>query len=227
MKFFLLAAWLAVHLSACSTAASATPPPAPPITAQPVTIKSTLDVASSAFTVDEFGDFHCTGELVNATNTSVDVLSLTATVTTRLGTTISTETAWAAASHLEPNERAPFRVSPLGIRNAVASDYQCAITVEIKASAPIAKTITIKDARYSIDKDGFIHLTGTAVNISSAMIKVTLIGGLKDSSGRVVDADFLNVTLPPNVETPFDFASLSATNYNKALQKTVAGVVVK
>ncbi len=202
--------------------------------------RAALDLEHAAFTIDDYGDFHCTGELVNNTNDPVLIESLAATILDNNRALFSADSYWAVTRYLEPGERTPYRISPLGATGAVVSDYFCYVYVDAVAAEPVpANAVAFKDTNddgdnsndvlYFVDTLGYSHLVGEVVNNGDEAMNVRLVGSLYNAEGNVIDVDFNSVPAPlnPGETLPFDFTTFSATNYNAALRDETARFTVQ
>ncbi len=202
--------------------------------------RATLDLEHAAFTIDDYGDFHCTGELVNNTNEPVLIESLAATILDNNRAIFSADSYWAVTRYLEPGESTPYRISPLGAEGAVVSDYFCYVYIDAVVTEPVpGNAVAFKDTDgdgdnsndvlYFVDSLGYSHLVGEVVNNGDEAMNVRLIGGLYNAEGNVIDVDFNSVPVPldPGETLSFDFTTLSATNYNTALRDETASFTVQ
>jgi hypothetical protein len=202
--------------------------------------RAALDLDHAAFTIDDYGDFHCTGELVNNTGGPVLIEGLAASILDGNRALFAVDSYWAVTRYLEPGESTPYRISPLGAEGAVVSDYFCYVYVDAVVAEPVpANAIAFKDTNgdgdnsndvsYFVDTLGYSHLVGEVVNNGDEVMNVRLIGGLYNSEGNVIDVDFNSVPVPlsPGEALPFDFTTFSATNYNTALRDETASFTVQ
>ncbi|MBM4422503.1 MAG: hypothetical protein FJ030_03815 [Chloroflexi bacterium] len=197
--------------------------------------RASFDIEHAVLTVDEFGDFHCTGELVNNGSVSASLEGLAAAIVDSSGALVSADSYWAVARHLEPGARTPFRISPLGFSGAAASAYSCSVYVDAVTADPIGLSPVAfvdtngdgdngNDILFYIDAFGSSHLVGEITNNGSEPMAVQLIAGLYNANGETIDADFASapIALDPGQTLPFDFTTLSAINYNEALRGEVS-----
>lgn len=202
--------------------------------------RATLDLENPLFTIDDYGDFHCTGELANNTNDPVLIDSLAATILDNNRALFSADSYWAVTRYLAPGERTPYRISPLGTDGANASDYFCYVYIDAVAAEPLpANLVVFKDANndgdntndvlYFVDTLGYSHLVGEVVNTGDEAMSVKLIGGLYNAEGGAIDVDFdsIPVSVDPGEAMPFDFTTFSATNYNAALRDGTVSFTVQ
>lgn len=200
--------------------------------------RAQLDVEHAVLTVDDFGDFHCTGELVNNGSAPATIAGLAAAILDGNGVMVTADTYWAAARYLAPAERSPFRITPLGFSGAAAAGYSCRIFIDaVIAEAIPPSPLAFVDAdgdgnldtHYFVDSFGGGHLVGEVVNNGSEPLSVQLVAGLYDGGGNVIDADFASLPVPldPGQALPFDFTSLSATNFNETLAGQAARFTVQ
>lgn len=202
--------------------------------------RATLGLEHAAFTIDDYGDFHCTGELVNNTNDPVLIESLAATILDNNRALFSADSYWAVTRYLEPGESTPYRISPLGAEGTVVSDYFCYVYIDAVVTEPVpANAIAFQDTNgdgdnsndvsYFVDTLGYSHLVGEVVNNGGEAMNIQLIGGLYDADGNVIDVDYNSVPVPlgPGEALPFDFTTFSATNYNAALRDGTASFTVQ
>lgn len=202
--------------------------------------RAALDLEHAAFTIDDYGDFHCTGELVNNTDGPVLIEGLAASILDSNRALFAIDSYWAVTRYLEPGESTPYRISPLGAEGAVVSDYFCYVYVDAVVADPVAaNAVAFKDTdadgdnsndvSYFVDTLGYSHLVGEVVNNGDEVMNVRLVGGLYNAEGNVIDVDYNSVPVPlnPGETLPFDFTTFSATNYNAALRDETASFTVQ
>ncbi|MBI3240953.1 MAG: hypothetical protein HYZ49_01505 [Chloroflexi bacterium] len=203
-------------------------------------VRAALDLENPAFTIDESGDFHCTGELVNNTNSPALIDGLAASILDSNRALFSADIFGAVTRYLAPGERTPYRVSPLGVEGASVADYFCYVYTDAVVTEPLPKTAAVfkdtnedgdnsNDVLYFVDSLGYSHLVGEVVNNGEETLNVGLTGGLYDEAGNVIDAAFNSIPVPlaPGEALPFDFTYFSATNYNATLQENIASFTVQ
>ena len=185
-----------------------------------------LDVINTHLAIDDFGDFHCTGEIANNTGTPVDVDGLAAAVIDSSGKLATADWFWAVAQHLEPGASSPFRVSPIG---PVADPSECRIYVDARQSESlIGFDVEVFGSRYYRDVFDTGHLVGEVRNNSAQTLFIQLVAGMYAADGRVLDADVTSIPLAvgPAETAAFDFTTLSATNYTRASAAAFASAKV-
>ena len=99
------------------------------------------------------------------------------------------------------------------------------VYLDAEQSEPLERaSISIKSTNDYVDVYGNYHLVGEATNSGDTHYNVSLIAGVYDVQGNVVDAaDFSRPleTLAPGETAPFDFTFWGPLNYNQNLVRTI------
>ncbi len=167
--------------------------------------RATVDVANSVMTLDDDGNIHLTGELVNNTDQPVNVSSLAGAVFNANGDLMVSESYNVTIRYLDPGQSGPFRITMTGPDSGTAdiTDYQVYIDAEI--TDPIDPiNLTISDAVNYLDGFDNLHLVGQLTNDTDKVWSAYLVAGLYDANGMVIDA--ASLTLPINALKPGEFS---------------------
>ncbi len=78
--------------------------------------RAALDLEHAAFTIDDYGDFHCTGELVNNTDGPVLIEGLAASILDNNRALFAVDSYWAVTRYLEPGESTPSASRPSALK---------------------------------------------------------------------------------------------------------------
>jgi hypothetical protein len=167
--------------------------------------RATLEVANSLMTLDDDGNIHLTGELLNNTDQPVNINALAGAVFNANGDLMVSESYNVTIRYLDPGQSGPFRITMTGPDSGTAdiTNFQVYIDAEVtEAIDPI--NVTISDAVNYLDGFDDLHLVGQLTNDSDKVLSVYLVAGLYDAEGNVVDASSL--TLPINALKPGEFS---------------------
>ena len=180
--------------------------------------RATLKIEGVMLTIDDQGDIHLTGKLVNNTVTPVQIESLAAGTFDENGNLFSADSHSVIVRHLDPGEDGPFRVTMTGPAE-ITNDVE---TYEIYLDAVEADPIEIFDFTtsdshyYYFDAFNSFHLVGEVTNNNDEFFTISLVAGIYDADGNVVDAattDIPTFSIAPGETLPYDFQYWGPVDY--------------
>ncbi len=169
-----------------------------------------VDVVGVMTTIDDDGDMHVTGEMVNNTGAPVQVNSLAAAIFGPSDELVTAHEYSVLTRSLEPGESGPFRVTMDGPREGFGDglSYDVYVDAEVDDGADIyAVTFSETDNLY-YNSFGDLHIVGEITNDSAEYLNVSLIAAIYDADNNVVDAATFNMplnSLGPDETLPYDF----------------------
>ena len=190
-------------------------------------------IENAQFLNDTYGFSYIVGELVNREVFPIQIVGLAGAVLDTDGKPISSNNTLHMVKYLSPagsdsgRDRAPFMISMYGsfAPDTPWTTYITAIKSDFISEAPVALQVT-NEYR---DTYGYYHIVGTVQNKSAEPISFYIQGGLYDSEGRVLDANYyaLPIDLDPNAIQPFDMVYWNLVNRNDELQTRIASHTVQ
>ncbi len=197
------------------------------------TERVTIKLDGTMLTIDDAGDLHITGLLVNNTDTPVEISNISA-ATFRMDEELFTaETIQAAlVRHLDPGEDGPFRVTMTGPDEGTANitDYQIYVDAETAAPAEPYDLVISENNTYYMDAYDYFHLVGEITNNSDLYLSVSLVSGIYDVDGNALDAastDLPTFSLGPGETMPYDFSYWGPLNDKTGLIDDAASYTVQ
>ncbi len=196
-------------------------------------VRGNIRVENAQFLNDPYGFSYIVGELVNLEDFPIRLGGLAGGVLDADGKPISSSKTLHMVEYLDPagygagRDRAPFMISMYG---SYALDtpwkiYVNAIKENLLPSAPVALQVT-NEYR---DTYGYYHVIGTAQNLGDEQLSFLIQGGLYESNGKVLDANYyeLPINLDPGAVQPFDMFYWDLVNRNAELQTRIGGHTVQ
>jgi hypothetical protein len=171
-------------------------------------------------TIDDEGDIHVTGELVNIGAQPLTVNGLAAAAFDVNGEIVTADFMDAAIRYLDPGESGPFRITmirPIESVESVAS-YELYSDV-IPAQEEETVELIFSENQYPyIDTFDSFHLVGEITNNADKVLNISMIAAIYDAEGNVIDASAQDifVSAAPGETLPFDFDSWGPLNYSAA-----------
>lgn len=182
-----------------------------------------LSIENAQMIYDADGNAFFSGELVNLTNEPVQINSFAGAATDEAGANVyAADYTFAITRYLWPagdeggNDRTPFLVTLDGPLPEEATHWSAYWDAEIAdAQDPSGVELDITNAYF--DTYGSFHLVGTAHNTSSELLSVSLVAGLYDANGVVLDANSntIPVYVGPDETMPWHISYFSNVNSNQ------------
>jgi hypothetical protein len=169
---------------------------------------------------DGYGNYYLTGELVNTSNQWVHINALAGGVLDDANTVLSADWTSTYTAELAPTgdeslrDRTPFAIDfPIPTQEAT----QWSIWWDADINADVVDYPLIVDVTNSyFDEYGDAHLVGFVTNSTEQTLTTSLVGGLYDAEGLVLDAGytFLGMPMAPGEAVPFDISYFGVVNYS-------------
>lgn len=171
--------------------------------------RNTVKVEGTSHVVDDYGFVHVVGKLVNNTLSPAIINGLAAATFNENGDLITTGPSTALVFYLDPGEDSPFRVTMNGPSEESHIDNH-EIYLDAVTAIPIEfYELTISDNHhYYLDASGGFHLIGEISNNHDEYLTVSLVAGIYDEKGNVVDANTTEIptfSIAPEETLPYDF----------------------
>ncbi|MCJ7660294.1 MAG: FxLYD domain-containing protein [Anaerolineales bacterium] len=187
--------------------------------------RTEVQIKNMQMTTDEDGDIYVTGELVNKNNTPVIVNSMAAATFDSASQILTANYQSVLSRYLEPGESGYFRISMSGPISGPGSIDTYTVYLDAEQSEPLERaSISINTTNDYVDLYGNYHLVGEATNSGDTHYYVSLVAGVYNVQGNVVDAADFSLaleTLAPGETAPFDFTFWGPLNYNQDSVRTV------
>ena len=174
--------------------------------------RATLKIDGDMLTIDDNGNLHVTGNLINNTDTPVDVRNMAVAIFDADGNLFTAVTYPSAMiRHLDPGEEGPFRITMTGPKDGTANIGEYTLYPEAENSDPadVYDLTFSEDNYYYIDTHDSFHLIGEITNNSDLSLSVSLVAGIYDADGNVLDAAITDLPLfsiSPGQTMPYDFS---------------------
>jgi hypothetical protein len=197
------------------------------------TERATPKIDGAMLTIDDTGDLHVTGLLVNNTDTPIEIRNISVATFDADENLFTAETIQAAlVRHLDPGEDGPFRVAMTGPEDGTAniSNYQIYIDAETAEPAEPYDLVISENNYYYMDAYDNFHLVGEITNNSDLYLSVSLVAGIYDVDGNTLDAastDLPTFSLGPGETMPYDFSYWGPLNYKSGLIDEAASYTVQ
>jgi hypothetical protein len=180
-----------------------------------------LTVTNMSLIVDDSGDFHLVGELLNETDFPVIINGLAGATFDSQGEILTANSYSALTRYLDPGESTPFRITMIGPSEGAAdvADYQLYLDVEASEEEPVF-ALAFSDAYAYLDTIGGFHLVGEVTNEEELGLNLRLVAGIYDEDGAVLDAASLDLpvsSLLPGESIPYDFDFWGPMSYQTGL----------
>lgn len=181
--------------------------------------RATLTMEGDQLLVDDEYDLHIVGELINNTNSPIEIKALAAAVFDDNGDLYHAGRANVRAGYLDPGDSTPFRITLLGTGNdpETVSDYR--IYVDAIKSPAITKYDLSLSNQYNTYLDYYdeFHFVGEITNTYTESLTFSLVAGVYDADGNVLDAAEYNISdlniIAPGDTLPFDVKRWGPMNH--------------
>ncbi len=178
-----------------------------------------VEVINDTITVDQYGTIYLTGELVNLSDQPVLVNSLAGALLAADGTAVAADASYNLTRYLAPNgdeagnDRTPFSISLDGPADE-ADDKAYFVDVDVTDEVDVASSISVDIVNAFVDDFDNLHIFANIGNTSDQVLSISLVAGLYDADGVVVDAATASVPIyvGPGEVIPVSFDYFSAVN---------------
>lgn len=177
-----------------------------------------VEVRGVVMTVDDDGDVHVTGELVNNTNQSVVVNSVAAATFDASGEIQTGDYSLVSIGHLDAGESGPFRVMMTGPGSGLEDGTYHETYVDAEITSPSDPfSISFSDFYSYVDGYGWFHLVGEVSNDGDQTLSISLVASILDADGNAIDAASLSVPIyvGPGETVPCDLDGWGPMNYTE------------
>ncbi len=179
--------------------------------------RAVLDLTNTKMTIDDIGDIHITGEMINNGDRPIVMNSLAAATFDETGLIITADSYAVAVRYLDPGDVGPFRVTMSGSEDPEVVVDKFEIYVDAQFDEPITPfNIIISDAIYYLDNFDDLHLVGEVTNSDDIPLNLTLVAGIYDAAGLVLDAASTTLSfgaIGAGETLPYDFEFWGPMNY--------------
>ena len=187
--------------------------------------RTEVQITKLQMTTDEDGDIYVTGELVNNNNYPVIVNSMAAATFDSAAQILTANYQSVLNRYLESGQSGYFRISMSGPISGPDSIDAYTVYLDAEQSEPLERaSISINTTNDYLDVYGNYHLVGEATNSGDTHYNVSLVAGVYNVQGNVIDAADFSLaleTLAPGETAPFDFTLWGPLNYDQDLFKTI------
>ena len=190
-----------------------------------------LDIDHSIMTIDDSGDAHITGELVNNTDEPVVINSLSAATFDANGQIVMADSYNVTIRYLDPGTSGPFQSQHhrAGCGSEAIDNFR--VFVDAERDSPADPTnLLFSDANNYLDYFDDLHLVGELTNNGDRTLNVRLVAGIYDAAGNVIDAAAVDLpidSLPPGASSPFDFDFWGPLNYTDGFYDQAATYTIQ
>ncbi len=174
--------------------------------------RAAVDVSGIVRTVDERGNIHITGELVNNGNEPIAINSVAAATFDAAGDVVTAEGATVGIGYLNPNDSGPFRVFMYGPADGADAIANQTIYVDavVTAAEPDYGLALLENHHAYLDEYDEVHLVGEMSNNGDETVATNLLAAFYDADGNALDVEVysLPLDLRPGEALPFDFTGV-------------------
>ena len=177
-----------------------------------------VEVRGVVMTMDDDGDVHVTGELVNNTDQSVVINNVAAATFDASGEIQTGDYSSVSIGHLDAGESGPFRVMMTGPGSGLEDGTYHETYVDAEIASPSDPfSIGFSDFYSYVDAYGWFHLVGEVSNDSDQTLSISLVASIFDADGNVIDAASLSVPVhvAPGETVPCDLDTWGPLNYTE------------
>ena len=170
------------------------------------------------------GDYYLTGEVVNQSDEPVVMHNMAGALMDANNQAAAVNHAYyyshslAAAGNKDGMDRSPFIIGFNGPADSNLTEFQVFLDpIQPFEDYPIEMNVSL--SHFYFDEYGSLHLVGVVENKGLTVQSGTLVAGVYDANGIVLDAgtDYVGFYLEPNTSIPFDANSFSIIYWNDEL----------
>jgi len=180
--------------------------------------RASVTVEGVTLVTDDSGGLHITGSLVNNTETPINIDGLAAATFDENGELFTADSHSVIVRYLDPGEDGPFRVTMTGPEEGSANINEYEIYMDAEVSEPYDSfDLAFSESQYHyMDVYDSFHLVGEITNNHDEFLTVSLVAGIYDADGNVIDAattDTPTFSIAPGETLPYDFQYWGPLNY--------------
>ncbi len=180
--------------------------------------RAPIKVVNDRVVADGTDTLYMTGELVNESDHPVLVHSLAGAILNDAGSPAAADAANSYSHYLAPagdtggNDRSPFIISLDGPVAGKQSAYY--LDADVSDSLDTADSLQLEVVRQYLDEFDRLRLVTTVANTGDKLLSVSLIAGLYDKDGVVLDASELTTAIyvAPGQTVPVTFESFTVNS---------------
>jgi hypothetical protein len=195
--------------------------------------RASLELQNDQMVRDDSGNLYITGELVNLSDSPVQIDSLAGAALDENDRVVAANAygpvtrILASAGDENENDRTPFRIR-LDDPGDVASQWSVYWDAD-EVDSVTTYSIEMSPQNNYYDRWGSLHLVGLVTNQSEEILSIAMVAGVYAEDGTVVDADTLTVpfNLGPGESIPYNFEYFSNVNSNVAEANKLARSTVQ
>ncbi len=174
--------------------------------------RATVDTQGVVTTVDDQGNLHITGELVNNGSEPVEIHGVAAATFDKDGKMFTADYASVLIHYLSPTVDGPFRITMYGPKDGTDTldRYTLYFDVETtdKQDFLIDAEKDLSDLHAYLDNYGEFHLVGEITNNGSENVGARLVATIYDKDNNVIDAASMDTpisAIKPGEIIPYEF----------------------
>ncbi len=174
--------------------------------------RATVDTQGVVTTVDDQGNLHITGELVNNGSEPVEIHAVAAATFDKDGKMFTADYASVLIHYLSPTVSGPFRVTMYGPKDGTDTLDQYKLYFDVETTDQqeflISAEKDLSDLNAYLDNYGEFHLVGEITNSSSENIGARLVATIYDKDNNVIDAASMDTpisAIKPGEIIPYEF----------------------
>jgi len=177
-----------------------------------------VEVQHGQMVTGDDGMLYITGELVNLSETRLDIKGLAGAALDEDNNVVAANTYEAGAGYLAPagdargNDRIPFRFRLTG--PAPTAETWAVYVDASPAQAEEVLPLELSEPYTYVDAEGSVHVVGSVTNQAEDTIELYLLAGLYAEDGTVLDAEVINLpyALQPGQSVPYSLNSFSGVD---------------
>lgn len=194
--------------------------------------RAEISLEGVMFVVDDGGDLHITGNLVNNSDTPVEISSLAAATFDENGELYTADSHSVIIRHLDPGEDGPFRVTMTGPESGSANidEYEVYVDVVVADPSDVYDLVFAESHHNYVDAYDSFHLVGEITNNADEYLTLSLVAGIYDADGNVIDAattDIPTFSIAPGETLPYDFQYWGPLNYKSGTTDSASSYTVQ
>lgn len=171
--------------------------------------RAAVEVSKVNRIVDKYDSINLTGEVTNNGTTPLEVNGLAAALFNDAGELITAASVSVIQHHLEPGDSSAFRISLSAPPDQLESltDYQLYWDTIVAEPAELID-FTLSDFYKYMDSYENFHLAGSITNNGTKNMYVSMVAGIYDGAGNVLDASSISLPvyyIAPGETLPVDF----------------------
>jgi hypothetical protein len=157
--------------------------------------------------IDNIGDFHVVGEVLNTGDVWLDFVKVTGTFRDVNKQILDVTYTYASSNYLAPGTKGPFNVFETdSVKSSKIANYTLALDYKVANSTP-GVSLAVQGAATEMDPAGDLNVVGEVKNIGlQASNSTQVVATYYDKTGKVIFVDFTYTSpedIPPNQASSF------------------------